>query len=283
LVHLYFAHKPIPPGFDVEQYTALQDFRKQIHKQGLVGGFTSEDDQARKVYHALEYDICELKKIPEPGGGQRNTGPLDPAPSASLQASSEPPTDSERKRRWPWLTIWKAASSIAAVIGVVVTFSLSRDGASPDDRPSASTASTTTTASTSGPPAPEAPLPSPTTLENFATQLVLDSNRSGRVYTLSRNGGTYQSWTVTSSNAGTVTLTNVETNLCLDSNENGRVYTLPCNDGSFQKWLIEDAGQGGVKLRNLETDLVLDSDANGSVYTKPWLENSNQMWIPASD
>jgi hypothetical protein len=77
-VHLYFAHMPIPPGFDVEQYKALQDFKREVQRAGLIGEFASEEDLGRKVSRALEYDIRELKGATRstPGGAERERDEL---------------------------------------------------------------------------------------------------------------------------------------------------------------------------------------------------------------
>jgi hypothetical protein len=117
------------------------------------------------------------------------------------------------------------------------------------------------------------------TLVNFATGRVLDSNGAEQVYTLGGNGGNYQKWRRYYSDCfKTYVLMNQATEKVLDSDGSGNVYTKGYNGGNFQKWKRYNAGDGRVFLQNVATDRVLDSSASGNVYTLGYNGGNFQKW-----
>jgi hypothetical protein len=84
------------------------------------------------------------------------------------------------------------------------------------------------------------------TLRNFATGRLLDSNGAGDVYTLGDNGGNFQRWkSYYNSCLNNYILQNQATGRVLDSNASGKVYTLPYKAGNYyQKWRRYNAGSG---------------------------------------
>jgi hypothetical protein len=168
LVHLYFAQKDVPHGFDIDQYKAMQEFKNQIQQRGLIGSFQSEEQLHRLVYQAIEYDIAQLKgssestirKVapvpsPPPNGlthapstesasaqdrksepgqllepAQRRT----PAGEARRPAHSEAPNKGAKEHRVPVIVaiIAAAATITAAVIGAVAQQGNGAQGGSGD-------------------------------------------------------------------------------------------------------------------------------------------------------
>ena len=113
-------------------------------------------------------------------------------------------------------------------------------------------------------------------LKNQATNLRLDSNAEGHVYTLSPNGNKWQVWTIVNTHNNCVKLVNSATGRCLDSNHNGNVYALGCNGGNFQNWRFQN-----LRLVNCETNRCLDSNFAGNAYTLNCNGGQWQNWINA--
>ncbi|TDU05842.1 hypothetical protein EDD99_4376 [Streptomyces sp. 846.5] len=58
--HVYFADMPHPSDLDIEQLTALRDFKNSLNSQGLLGRYVSPDDLAAKVRADLDRDTAAL-------------------------------------------------------------------------------------------------------------------------------------------------------------------------------------------------------------------------------
>jgi hypothetical protein len=71
-------------------------------------------------------------------------------------------------------------------------------------------------------------------LRNDETNLVLDSNYAGAVYTLPWNGGNYQNWLMTG-NSYVTQFQNAQTGLCLQTNGHGDLFTTYCGS-NYQDW-----------------------------------------------
>lgn len=56
-VHVYFSDEPIARDADLDQLKALQDFRADLQKVGLLGTYTDPLDLAGQVVRAVEHDI----------------------------------------------------------------------------------------------------------------------------------------------------------------------------------------------------------------------------------
>jgi serine/threonine-protein kinase len=112
----------------------------------------------------------------------------------------------------------------------------------------------------------------PYTWRDVATQRCLDSNTSGRAYTLGCNRGSFQLWTWNGSSSS-VEHRNFATGKCLDSNTSGSVYTLGCNGGNFQRWR-----RSNQQWINVATGRCLDSNTSGRVYTLRCNGGAFQRW-----
>jgi len=111
-------------------------------------------------------------------------------------------------------------------------------------------------------------------LKNQATNLRLDSNYQGNVYTLSPNESGFQVWLMVKANNNCMILVNSATGRCLDSNHKGNVYALGCHGGSFQNWRFQN-----FQLVNCETNRCLDSNFAGYPYTLNCNGGNFQKWI----
>jgi hypothetical protein len=117
-------------------------------------------------------------------------------------------------------------------------------------------------------------------LRDKATNLYLDSNTDGHVYTLPHNTGKFQKWEFRPSGDGfSFNIVDDATGLSLDSNFDGNVYTLPHNTGNFQRWVLWPDGGGYYTIYDYETGNNLDSNAAGQVYTHIQNTGPYQRWL----
>jgi hypothetical protein len=74
--------------------------------------------------------------------------------------------------------------------------------------------------------------------QNVATDLCLESNDQGKVYTHSCNWGDYQKWEILHPipDPYVITFRSLQSGLCLHSDPTGRVYTQACNGLDEQRW-----------------------------------------------
>lgn len=59
-VHVYFSREDIPRSADLGQLRALQDFRADLERRGLVGEYADPQDLGYQVRQAIELDIDQL-------------------------------------------------------------------------------------------------------------------------------------------------------------------------------------------------------------------------------
>jgi hypothetical protein len=59
-VHVYFSEMPLPRNVDITQLQALNSFRDDLQRKGLLGSFLSHDELARKIRTALERDTAQI-------------------------------------------------------------------------------------------------------------------------------------------------------------------------------------------------------------------------------
>ncbi|RMZ96911.1 vitelline membrane outer layer 1-like [Brachionus plicatilis] len=112
-------------------------------------------------------------------------------------------------------------------------------------------------------------------LFNIATKRVLDSDFSGKVYTLDTNDSPHQRWQLIRRDDKYFSLKNVKTGLILDSNHNGNVYAYPDYGNDHQKWFKDDK----ERIVNKATNRALDSDFSGKVYTLAPNDSDHQLWF----
>lgn len=59
-VHVYFSREDIPRSADLDQLRALQSFRADLERRGLVGEYADPQDLGYQVRQAIELDIDQL-------------------------------------------------------------------------------------------------------------------------------------------------------------------------------------------------------------------------------
>ncbi|GAA1812504.1 DUF4062 domain-containing protein [Agromyces neolithicus] len=96
-VHLYFSEAPHPADVDLVQLQALRDFRAELQKRGLYGGFENEDELLTKVWSAIEMDLRDIVR-------PLHTTPSGPVPSVERflvqgQSEREPKVDGKGRVR----------------------------------------------------------------------------------------------------------------------------------------------------------------------------------------
>src|SRR5690242_6541122 len=106
------------------------------------------------------------------------------------------------------------------------------------------------------------------TYGNNATNLCLDGNEVGNVYTSRCEASPWLYWIETSTPLGARQLKSSATNRCLDSNYDGAVYTLPCDaNNPYQNWRFDPDRPG--RIQNFATNHCLDSNHARQVYATP--------------
>jgi len=59
-VHVWFSNEPIGRDADLEQLTALRNFRADLEQQGLLGQYDNPADLGYKVRNAVEDDVTQM-------------------------------------------------------------------------------------------------------------------------------------------------------------------------------------------------------------------------------
>jgi hypothetical protein len=112
---------------------------------------------------------------------------------------------------------------------------------------------------------------------NNATNLCLDGNEVGNVYTSSCSASPWMAWMETSTPLGARQLKSSATGRCLDSNHDGAVYTLPCDaNNPYQNWRFDP--DRPTRIQNFATNHCLDSNHARQVYATPCQENNLHQW-----
>lgn len=60
IVHVWFSAEDIQRGADLDQLARLQDYRKTLGGQALLGEYASPSDLAHQVRNAIEHDVAEM-------------------------------------------------------------------------------------------------------------------------------------------------------------------------------------------------------------------------------
>lgn len=56
-VHVYFSNEPLPRDVDLDQQSALREFRAELEREGLLGDYNDPADLGGQIIRALEHDI----------------------------------------------------------------------------------------------------------------------------------------------------------------------------------------------------------------------------------
>ena len=80
----------------------------------------------------------------------------------------------------------------------------------------------------------------------------LDSDDSGKVFTISNNGSPFRNWLLKSINNGEFVIMDIEIGLVLDSNYAMSVFTYFPDGSDYQKWTFNRRKNGFI-IRNMET------------------------------
>lgn len=65
-VHVYFSTAGLPRDVDTEQLEKLRAFQASLEKEGLFATYSDEQDLARQVIDALEFDLDAFDAVPAP-------------------------------------------------------------------------------------------------------------------------------------------------------------------------------------------------------------------------
>ncbi|MDB5243959.1 MAG: hypothetical protein JWP57_4585 [Spirosoma sp.] len=95
-VHVWFSDEPLPRDTDPDQLRALQEFRKAIADEGLLGSYASPDDLQFQVRAAIEQDVTLLDTASPPAV---QSGPTGAVLRARYEADREPHMDSRGRTK----------------------------------------------------------------------------------------------------------------------------------------------------------------------------------------
>lgn len=65
-VHVYFSDAGLPRDVDTEQLEKLRAFQASLRDQGLYASYSDDNDLARQVIEALEFDLDAFEALPAP-------------------------------------------------------------------------------------------------------------------------------------------------------------------------------------------------------------------------
>lgn len=128
-VHVYFSREPIQRDADLQQLSALEDFKSALQSRGLLGDYTDPKDLAGQVVRAIQADVDER------GWGDA----LIPSARSGAQLSfthekeTEPTTDSKGrlKTRTTRNSLVVANSSVVAAEDLTFELAVAEGGHEP--------------------------------------------------------------------------------------------------------------------------------------------------------